>query len=161
MGALKTAEDKIDSEARAQGENDAAAVAENEVTRGRAEVEEIGNLTEQTPAALLSLNVSLNVDNLRLQDAGQGAQPLRLLKCGHVFHVSHSFTVERTLTIATTRKRAWTHGSSMCRAVVLCVNDLCGEASMKRRQLVQVKLHVHRVGDGSEEVGGEDRCECA
>jgi hypothetical protein len=25
---------------------------------------------------------------LRLQDAGEGAQPLRLLKCGHVFHVS-------------------------------------------------------------------------
>jgi len=24
--------------------------------------------------------------SLRLQDAGQGAQPLRLLKCGHVFH---------------------------------------------------------------------------
>lgn len=27
-------------------------------------------------------------DNLRLQDAGEGVQPLRLLSCGHVFHVS-------------------------------------------------------------------------
>lgn len=26
--------------------------------------------------------------NLRLEDAGDGAQPLRLLECGHVFHVS-------------------------------------------------------------------------
>jgi hypothetical protein len=25
---------------------------------------------------------------LRLEDAGEGAQPLRLLRCGHVFHVS-------------------------------------------------------------------------
>lgn len=30
---------------------------------------------------------------LRLQDAGQGAQPLRLLKCGHVFHVSSLSTL--------------------------------------------------------------------
>lgn len=27
-------------------------------------------------------------DNLKLTDAGEGAQPLRLLMCGHVFHVS-------------------------------------------------------------------------
>lgn len=26
--------------------------------------------------------------SLRLEDAGEGAQPLRLLQCGHVFHVS-------------------------------------------------------------------------
>lgn len=29
-------------------------------------------------------------DNLKLEDAGEGAQPLRLLACGHVFHVSTS-----------------------------------------------------------------------
>jgi hypothetical protein len=27
-------------------------------------------------------------DNLKLENAGEGAQPLRLLACGHVFHVS-------------------------------------------------------------------------
>lgn len=30
-------------------------------------------------------------EQLRLEDAGDGAQPLRLLSCGHVFHVSVSF----------------------------------------------------------------------
>lgn len=29
-------------------------------------------------------------EELRLEDAGEGPQPLRLLACGHVFHVSHS-----------------------------------------------------------------------
>ena len=29
-----------------------------------------------------------DTDRLQLQDAGEGAQPLRLLPCGHVFHVS-------------------------------------------------------------------------
>lgn len=28
---------------------------------------------------------------LKLEDAGEGSQPLRLLACGHVFHVSHQF----------------------------------------------------------------------
>ncbi len=93
VGALKTVEDKTDSEAQAQaqGESDAA---ENEAIdrREEEEVEEVGgDVTEQTTAP-----VSLNGDNLRLQDAGEGAQPLRLLKCGHVFHVSLlSFTWER------------------------------------------------------------------
>lgn len=27
-------------------------------------------------------------ERLQLEDAGEGAQPLRLLACGHVFHVS-------------------------------------------------------------------------
>lgn len=31
---------------------------------------------------------SFAVDDLKLEDAGEGAQPLRLLFCGHVFHVS-------------------------------------------------------------------------
>ena len=78
-GALKTVEDKTGSDAQAQGQDDAAAAAaENEE-----EVGEVEEVTEQT-----STPFSLNGDNLRLQDAGQGAQPLRLLKCGHVFHVS-------------------------------------------------------------------------
>ena len=30
-------------------------------------------------------------EDLRLEDAGEGPQPLRLLACGHVFHVSHFY----------------------------------------------------------------------
>lgn len=30
--------------------------------------------------------------SLRLEDAGEGAQPLRLLECGHVFHVRYSIS---------------------------------------------------------------------
>ncbi|KAH9176306.1 hypothetical protein EDB89DRAFT_1940390 [Lactarius sanguifluus] len=84
VGSLKTVEDKTDLEVQAQAEDEAeAAAAENEAIDGQDdddddEVEEVGgDVTEQTTA---------NGDNLRLQDAGQGAQPLRLLKCGHVFH---------------------------------------------------------------------------
>jgi hypothetical protein len=91
-GALKTVEDKTDSEAHTHGENEAATVGENE------DVEEVGDVTEQSAGPY-----SLNGDNLRLQDAGQGAQPLRLLKCGHVFHVSLFLLGARTsLTIAAT-----------------------------------------------------------
>ena len=75
-GALKTVEDKTDSEPHAHEENEAPTAGENE------EVEEVGDVTERTTSPF-----SLNGENLRLQDAGQGAQPLRLLKCGHVFHV--------------------------------------------------------------------------
>jgi hypothetical protein len=87
-GALKTVEDKTDSAAQALGgENEPppppAAAAENEDIGEQEEEEEEGDVTEQANALF-----SLNGDNLRLQDAGQGAQPLRLLKCGHVFHVS-------------------------------------------------------------------------
>ncbi|KAH9083527.1 hypothetical protein EDB83DRAFT_2502548 [Lactarius deliciosus] len=84
VGDSKAVEDRTDSEVQAQAENEAeAAAAENEAIDGQdeddeEEVEEVGgDVTEQTTA---------NGDNLRLQDAGQGAQPLRLLKCGHVFH---------------------------------------------------------------------------
>lgn len=45
-----------------------------------------GDITEQA-AAPASPSSDLA---LRLQDAGEGSQPLRLLKCGHVFHVSPS-----------------------------------------------------------------------
>ena len=36
-----------------------------------------------------------DADRLRLEDAGEGAQPLRLLWCGHVFHVSSVFILVR------------------------------------------------------------------
>jgi hypothetical protein len=32
----------------------------------------------------------VQVENLKLEDAGEGAQPLRLLACGHAFHVGPS-----------------------------------------------------------------------
>ena len=35
-------------------------------------------------------------DELRLEDAGEGPQPLRLLACGHVFHVSQNSTLFRS-----------------------------------------------------------------
>lgn len=66
-------------------------VAENQATTDgpetRQEGEGEGDITEQAtaPASPTSPGGDLS---LRLQDAGQGAQPLRLLKCGHVFHVS-------------------------------------------------------------------------
>jgi len=80
-GVLKTVEEKSDSEAQTQGENEATAAAaaeeENESIGGGEEVEEVDEVIEQT---------TTTGDNLRLQDAGEGAQPLRLLKCGHAFH---------------------------------------------------------------------------
>ena len=47
-----------------------------------------GDITEQaaTPATPTTPTSPTGDLALRLQDAGQGAQPLRLLKCGHVFH---------------------------------------------------------------------------
>ena len=63
-----------------------------EARQEEGEGEREGDITEQaasptTPASPATLTGDLA---LRLQDAGQGAQPLRLLKCGHVFHVSPS-----------------------------------------------------------------------
>jgi hypothetical protein len=67
-------------------ENQATEAPETREGEGERE----GDITEQaatpaTPATPASPTGDLA---LRLQDAGQGAQPLRLLKCGHVFHVS-------------------------------------------------------------------------
>jgi hypothetical protein len=69
-------------------------------TRQEGEGEREGDITEQsatpvTPTTPASPTGDLS---LRLQDAGQGAQPLRLLKCGHVFHVSPSLLVYPMLT---------------------------------------------------------------
>ena len=81
--------------------------AENQATGDPvAQREGEADVTEQTAAlALPGEDLSL-----RLQDAGQGPQPLRLLKCGHVFHVSPSLPVAdpvlTTLTTAVYRKRA-------------------------------------------------------
>ena len=123
-GALKTAEaDRPDSsDAQTQGgPNDAAAAAAEEEEEAEAdteadneaggrgeEVEEVGEVTElTTTTATPPLSPSGdNSHNLRLQDAGQGAQPLRLLKCGHVFHVSLSrLTWERVLHVLTPEQK--------------------------------------------------------
>jgi hypothetical protein len=70
------------------GSDDPKPPVENQATEApetRQEGGPEGDITEQaaTPA-------SPTGESLRLQDAGEGAQPLRLLKCGHVFHVSPS-----------------------------------------------------------------------
>ena len=63
-------------------------------------------------------------DQLKLEDAGDGAQPLRLLECGHVFHVCpvsicllHSRSISR-------RKPVWILGSLMSLGVVLYARGL-------------------------------------
>jgi hypothetical protein len=60
-------------------------------TRQEGEAEREGDITEQTatpatPPTPVTPGSPTSDLALRLQDAGQGAQPLRLLKCGHVFH---------------------------------------------------------------------------
>jgi hypothetical protein len=62
-------------------------VAENDAIGGPGPPEEEGDVTDQ---ASMPLSPSGNTP-LRLQDAGEGAQPLRLLNCGHVFHVSRPY----------------------------------------------------------------------
>ncbi|KAI0256101.1 hypothetical protein BJV78DRAFT_1169213 [Lactifluus subvellereus] len=55
--------------------------AEDEAIGGVGTPEE-GDVTEQTSTPVSPSGAA----PLRLQDAGEGAQPLRLLNCGHVFH---------------------------------------------------------------------------
>jgi hypothetical protein len=72
-------------------------VAENQATGGPEALEQEGDVTRQpTTPALPSGDISL-----RLQDAGEGAQPLRLLNCGHVFHVSCTYP-QTNLVLTTT-----------------------------------------------------------
>ncbi|KAL0072377.1 hypothetical protein AAF712_000140 [Marasmius tenuissimus] len=58
--------------------------------------------TESSPAATESTTESIteeqrerDASNLKLEHAGDGAQPLRLLTCGHVFHVFGSLLLPR------------------------------------------------------------------
>lgn len=59
---------------------------------------------------------------LHLEDAGEGAQPLRLLPCGHVFHVRSqilSYTIDfHIIFFKINRKRALILGLLMCQVVV-------------------------------------------
>ena len=119
----------------AQGSDVTNAGAQNQTHREEAENQATGepviqqegeaDVTEQTAA------LALPGDDLtlRLQDAGQGAQPLRLLKCGHVFHVSPTldcggFGTDDLTSTVISRKRASIRGCSMYRAVVQYVSDL-------------------------------------
>ncbi|KAI0305593.1 hypothetical protein B0F90DRAFT_1808815 [Multifurca ochricompacta] len=80
-GACRTVDDT--TKARDQAQVDTK-VAEGEAMSVRGAMEEEGgDVAEQTPPAPVLPSDDIP---LRLQDAGQGAQPLRLLKCGHVFH---------------------------------------------------------------------------
>lgn len=52
---------------------------------------------------------------LTLTDAGEGAQPLRLLACAHVFHVNSNLLILLLLDLSRfDRKLAWTPGSRKC-----------------------------------------------
>lgn len=54
--------------------------------------------------------VPKNHEELRLEDAGEGPQPLRLLACGHVFHVSHFYPFPITSHVHSFRKLVWIPG---------------------------------------------------
>ena len=91
-----------------------------------------GDVTEQVDAP-----ASPTGDALRLQDAGQGAQPLRLLKCGHVFHVSPSLPAQVFITdtphhhcLSIYRKLVWIRGCSMYLAAVQYASDLSASRRM-------------------------------
>ena len=81
---------------------------ESDGTNAPAQTQTPGEMTENQPTGepvaqqedttSVTGQMALPSDDLslRLQDAGQGAQPLRLLKCGHVFHVSTILTCGRS-----------------------------------------------------------------
>lgn len=120
--------------------------------------------TPATPSTPITPTSPIGDLALRLQDAGEGAQPLRLLKCGHVFHVSHflplpicvSNSNELFFSKKNKRKRVWTRGYSMCRDGVQCASVLCVSRQMRQ---VQSKALDQNEGGGSEEADGEDRHE--
>jgi hypothetical protein len=84
VSARRTVVDKTKTKEQEQTHGQ---VAENEAIGGVGAPEEEGDVTEQmrTPVS------PRGGTPLRLQDAGEGAQPLRLLNCGHVFHVSRPY----------------------------------------------------------------------
>lgn len=47
-----------------------------------------GSSADALPTPVGNITVEQRQEPLKLEDAGEGAQPLRLLACGHVFHVS-------------------------------------------------------------------------
>lgn len=73
---------------------------------------------------------------LHLEDAGEGAQPLRLLPCGHAFHVSILFCVFDRMfqRFCVTRKHVLILGLLTSRVVVLHVNDPLNQNKAKRQR---------------------------
>ena len=69
-----------------------AAGASSTVSKASEKMAEIGDKEEAELVQEIPIRTQLDEDEakLRLTDAGVGAQPLRLLTCGHVFHVSPS-----------------------------------------------------------------------
>ena len=59
------------------------------------------------------IEVPRNSDPLKLEDAGEGAQPLRLLACGHVFHVCYTYSLVYRHTHGTFSKHVWILGLLM------------------------------------------------
>ncbi len=53
---------------------------------------QLGRVQVEANAAIQEVPVG-GENTLRLVDAGDGPQPLRLLPCGHVFHVSDCFVM--------------------------------------------------------------------
>ena len=65
----------------------------------------------------------VQVENLKLEDAGEGAQPLRLLACGHAFHVrSFNYLCSSRDLLLLHSKLVLTPGSLTSLAVVPCAN---------------------------------------
>ena len=63
-----------------------------------------------TSDAAQTIAVEERNDNLKLENAGEGAQPLRLLACGHVFHVSLMTLLRASRPDHFSRKHAWILG---------------------------------------------------
>ena len=131
-------------------------------TRQEGDGEGDGVITEQaaTPATLVTPVTPISPIGdlaLRLQDAGEGAQPLRLLKCGHVFHVCLSLPSLACVSNANDRlferKRVSTRGCLMYRDGVQCASVLFVIRPI--RQVLNRALDQNE-GGGSEETGGED-----
>ncbi|KAI0745723.1 hypothetical protein C8Q76DRAFT_704696 [Earliella scabrosa] len=81
-GAPKVKEEDANANAKSDGEGeDGAPVPEREAER----VEGTAG-TERTAEIQVEEVTEEERDALKLNDAGEGAQPLRLLSCGHVFH---------------------------------------------------------------------------
>ena len=63
-------------------------------------------------------------NNLKLENAGDGAQPLRLLACGHVFHVSLMALLQINCPDHFSRKHVWILGSLMFQGGVQFAREL-------------------------------------
>ena len=68
------------------------------------------------------IEVPRSSDPLKLEDAGEGAQPLRLLACGHVFHVCYTYLPVYHPTHGLFSKHVWILGLLMYLGAAQYVN---------------------------------------